>query len=348
MTCPRCNEEREKGGVFCRHCGSDLRDPCPHCSDHPGDAFCRRCGRRLDRPKPGIMGMAKTVALYAGLLCGLILLLEFVTMWLKLGDVISSASELTFGGFYWLDPMPQTMFTVSGNWIVLVYVVEAAIVTLCLWKIVKEVLKTRKDGGDLTGTAGLRLPMIYSVSFVLNVIVMVVFNEHVSTPDIDGSINMIISLLHASVYEELYCRLLCLGLPILVVSLILARGKTEEPWYRYLLGGFGYRKWMLIFLILSAFLFGLAHYDGWGAWKVIPSFVMGLFIGYLFVRYGLYAAISMHFLTDFALSATWLIAGNLGMTITALSLLSMVVLGLCGFVILGKELIDATKERRIL
>src|SRR3989442_15375943 len=53
-------------------------------------------------------------------------------------------------------------------------------------------------------------------------------------------------------------------------------------------------------LIGSSVIFGLAHAPGWGWWKVIPAAVAGLGFGYLFLRHGIAAAISVHFVNVYA------------------------------------------------
>jgi len=113
---------------------------------------------------------------------------------------------------------------------------------------------------------------------------------------------LLVQLAHASVWEELVVRVLLLGLPLLVVEAVAGRGLPHAPW-RYLLGGkIEVNGAAVGFLFFSATVFGLAHVPGWDLWKFPPAFVTGLLLGYLFLRYGLHAAIVMHFLTDYFLA----------------------------------------------
>jgi membrane protease YdiL (CAAX protease family) len=82
-------------------------------------------------------------------------------------------------------------------------------------------------------------------------------------------------------------------------------------------------------MIISGALFGLAHYSGWDdqAWKVLATGIMGVFLGYLFVRFGLYAAILMHFIIDYFNAFDWAGIGTFG------GLLELVLMGV-GFVAL--------------
>jgi hypothetical protein len=46
-------------------------------------------------------------------------------------------------------------------------------------------------------------------------------------------------------------------------------------------------------------MFALAHISSWDVYKMPPTFLAGLALGYLFLRVGLYAAIMLHFTVDF-------------------------------------------------
>src|SRR2546430_127650 len=134
---------------------------------------------------------------------------------------------------------------------------------------------------------------------------------------------LLFELANAGVYEEIIFRLLLIGLPMAVGSVVLRimdvnRGATGNgpgsagryiggAW-RYLIGGVLRRdspKEALVagwaFLFASSAIFGLAHAPGWGYWKVVPSMVAGLGFGYLFLRHGGGAAISAYFVNDYAL-----------------------------------------------
>ena len=103
----------------------------------------------------------------------------------------------------------------------------------------------------------------------------------------------------ASVWEEIVSRLLLIGVSLLWIDLIFRRNKLQTP-YRYFIGGklnFGPVECGLI--VFSALMFGFAHLEIWDFWKVPPAFIVGLAFGYLFVRFGIYAAIMLHFSLNF-------------------------------------------------
>ncbi len=129
------------------------------------------------------------------------------------------------------------------------------------------------------------------------------------------------SLANASVYEEFISRMIMIGLPMFVGSIFLrtlavSRGGAGTPAgqttgryvlgsVRYLYGGTLSRKSPKIVLIpaaffglLSSIMFGLAH-QGWGAWKLLPAFVAGLALSYVFLRGGILAAVLLHFAVDY-------------------------------------------------
>ena len=143
----------------------------------------------------------------------------------------------------------------------------------------------------------------------------------------------------ASVYEELAFRALLIGVPMALGALLFRRMRpgrvaSASPGgaarsgvlggLRYLWGG-QLRKessreavlvaWILVFA--SALLFGLAHAPGWGWWKVLPAFVVGLGMGYVFVRHGLGAAILLHFATDGSLALSLEGGSFLGLALVA-------------------------------
>jgi membrane protease YdiL (CAAX protease family) len=60
---------------------------------------------------------------------------------------------------------------------------------------------------------------------------------------------------------------------------------------------------------------------------MIPTFICGLALGYLFVRFGLYASIMLHFLIDFLSSFTWVFDGLMADAMLGLFILAMVALG---------------------
>ena len=147
----------------------------------------------------------------------------------------------------------------------------------------------------------------------------------------------IFQLTAASVWEEVAFRLFLIGVPMAVAALLYhaASGRRSSSpgapsrtgsilrhaWH-YLWGGNLRRESSpeaklaaAILIPISAFLWAIAHAagGGWGWWKVVPVFVMGLGAGYIYVRHGLGAAILLHFATDGALSLSLEGVGGAGL-----------------------------------
>ncbi len=105
-----------------------------------------------------------------------------------------------------------------------------------------------------------------------------------------------LQLLHASVYEELIIRVLFLGVPLFLTYRFTG---TKLPPTKLLGGGYKIGRWETVYLLISSVIFGFAHMSSWGFWKVIPAFVAGLALGYLYLKYGIFASITLHFINDF-------------------------------------------------
>jgi ribosomal protein S27E len=106
-------------------------------------------------------------------------------------------------------------------------------------------------------------------------------------------------LANAGLYEELISRVLLIGVPLFIVYLI-RKKITRKNWYRFFVGGkLDINAASITLLLISSVFFGIAHIPSWNYTKFPSAFVAGLIMGYLFLRFGLYASISFHFLTDY-------------------------------------------------
>jgi hypothetical protein len=107
----------------------------------------------------------------------------------------------------------------------------------------------------------------------------------------------IFSMAGASVYEEVVCRILLIGVPLFVYHVLTKQDRDHK---RYVLGGnTAIDRPAVILLIFSSAMFAAAHLFIWDYWKLIPTFASGLALGYLFLRYGVYASIMLHFFIDY-------------------------------------------------
>ncbi len=173
------------------------------------------------------------------------------------------------------------------------------------------------------------LAQTFAAVAFLNFLISIVVNPE--SPDFLTQLPLwalLFELLNASVYEEVVFRVLLVGVPLLLGSIVLrsyaVRARRVPPGrsparhvlgsFRYLYGGGVNRASSpilflasLILLIGSSLVFGLAHAPGWGDWKILPAAVGGLVMGYLFLRHGLAVAILFHFATDMLVGTGYLI-----------------------------------------
>lgn len=136
---------------------------------------------------------------------------------------------------------------------------------------------------------------------------------------------LLYSLLRASVWEEVICRILFIGLPLGAVYLI--KGNAA-PYRRYIFGGnFDIGRWEKVFLVFSSAMFAMAHVFSWDLYKVPPTFLAGLALGYLFLKYGVYASIMLHFFIDYLSMPMEVFSGDGVILIMGLFILVAMIVG---------------------
>ncbi len=146
-----------------------------------------------------------------------------------------------------------------------------------------------------------QLAEIYTVNMFFSVIVVLIMHLINYTPTTPGIgeyplYSQMLLLIHASVYEEIVTRFVFVGIPVYLIYA--HRGKRISKWK--LLGGYGYIDNVgIVFMIISGFLFAFAHVPSWSWWKMVPTFVGGLLLAYLYLKYGIHASIMLHFMIDF-------------------------------------------------
>jgi len=139
------------------------------------------------------------------------------------------------------------------------------------------------------------------------------------------------SLANASVWEEIITRVLFIGVPMLAYDALVLKDRKDLK--RYLLGGHFELKGFAVFLLFfSASMFGIAHVFNWDLWKVFPTIVSGIGLGYLFMRYGLYASIMMHFFVDYLGMPSYIYDSDSALWVVAFLTIMIVVAGLICFV----------------
>ena len=137
---------------------------------------------------------------------------------------------------------------------------------------------------------------------------------------------MVAGMLTAGPTEELIFRLGLIGLPMLLICAVMKRFSLKDC-----MGGFGMSWTAFALLVISAFLFGLAHLDGWSAMKIFDTFASGMFFGYIYIQHGIHVTIVAH--STFDLMASFeVFAGDLGMIPMLIALVMGYVLLIRAFV----------------
>jgi hypothetical protein len=156
----------------------------------------------------------------------------------------------------------------------------------------------------------------------------------IATGSLSGDpLSLLVSITIAPLFEETTFRVMLLGIPITVLSLILFRDlsparvarvlwRPSSAWDVDETDGVGTRRSfadgdpalfpgyasdslkaramkpvVYVFLALSSFMFGYAHYAsgaGWGPGKISEAALAGLALGYLYVKYGFLADVLLH------------------------------------------------------
>lgn len=147
------------------------------------------------------------------------------------------------------------------------------------------------------------LAQVFLAVFSFNIIynfILAIGQVQTRTPDFSAlsTWTLIYNLTSAAVYEEVISRILLIGVPLLIIHA--ATKKIKKPMRNYILGGdFKISKLTIVLILFSSITFGLAHAPGWDYWKVIPTVVGGLALGYLFIVKGIYLSILLHFSINF-------------------------------------------------
>lgn len=306
MTCDRCEESRAAGHSFCMHCGAPLA--CPRCmeSREQGCVFCPSCGRRLveTHPKrsPTTREILRNIVLCVVPVLVFLLVAEAVALVVGFADVFEWAGKNTVEVLV-LIPRLEVAAYLSGLGLQLYWVaVFAAIlasVAVILWQSLPAAkgASTEEARERFSRTPLFWLTMLLCASLLLNVVVGLLGMDPSSADGVPVGFvpEALYSFANAAVWEEIITRVAYIGLPMAVLALLSRR----RDFLRYLVGGFGMSRAALVLLVLSAVVFGFGHLSGWGLWKVLPTTITGLALGYLYIRFGIHVSITFHFIVDY-------------------------------------------------
>lgn len=334
--CPHCEEYRNAGYMYCGKCGKLL--DCFSCNSYRyGNAgHCGSCGRPFHvtaPPQIKSFSFTRIFGIIAAILTSLFLIVDAVALYVHASDIFLFLSDKMYGMLI-LIPYPYTFTVISETLLQLYWLFLVAVLTLCFIKLIHETylyFKNRKQRNEeslkIEKTGIYWIGLLWPATMFLQIAVLyaaiLLFGVDFTVPDMDmDQLSLMFVLADASVWEELITRVLIIGVPLLLMAL--AKGKTD--FWKYPLGGFGVDKLSMGLIVIAALVFGYGHEAGWGMAKVIPAFIFGLAAGYLFVEYGLYAAILLHFVNDYVSAYTWLGGSEVVLGIGTLAILAVGVL----------------------
>ena len=316
VPCDRCDESREKGYRFCIYCGEMLgplpRSGCERCEEcrKNGNIYCTYCGKRLVEEENPFLKIGFYIGLVTATLLSFLLLFEyFVALW----GIPQVLPHLPDYGSTLILVIPVVVDVVSFNGVMsqIYYLMLVLAVTVCLALYAYKSFGPAKnlfkgDDRSIRNTAFYDVCVLFSTLFFWEFALILILNalgiETNPLPKRDDWVWMY-EFIEASVWEEVITRMLMIGLPVTLVALLMKQeGKGS---LKYLFGGMGFNKFTIVLIFFSALMFAAGHVGGWGWWKFFPTFAFGLITGYLFCKYGVYATIMMHFLTDYVSAESW-------------------------------------------
>lgn len=278
---------------------------CDHCEEEMrlGHRFCGYCGEPLayaDRPRSE-RSLGLNAVMYV------VVPVMLITLALEFGSMLAG-SVMTF---QWLGDKSTWIFvlfpgivrvcTISGIALQLYWIFLMAAITASVFLMAKECIPFIKAPSyerkkTFQTTSLYWLCIIFCADMLMSVITALLLNDG-STPDFDQGFvpSALFDFAQAAVWEEVLTRMAFIGLPMAAVALVC----REKGAWRYLFGGFGFSRLVVVLMVISSLIFGYGHYSGWGLWKVLPTALGGFLMAYMYVRFGIHMSIMCHFILDY-------------------------------------------------
>lgn len=251
--------------------------------------------------------------------------------------------------------MAATAILLAGTVVSLVYIVVAApseayaltsgddspgvaypvicgiILLACLALLIRDLLKRtrgRPRGERLLGfmdspicKAGM-LCAVISFTTVVILLFSSLIGEEITESFLDDMTDyeLMVSMMIAGPEEEITCRALIIGLPMVLICAI----KGHKGCAKDILGGFGMSRAALVLLVISSAFFGALHLSGWSIMKFPDTFIAGMVFGYVYIQYGLHASIFAHSAFDMIASFDMFVEGSGTALVVTLAVLGVV------------------------
>jgi CAAX amino terminal protease family. len=321
-----------------------MPNECPQCGrDYNfGSRYCGCCGCSLANEDTQEKDSLNSILLFATIVVAFILLVELICLFVKTPDILDLLSGVSFKLYFMLIDSHVAVlsgWSLQAYWIVIIISIAVSSV-YALYRFVNALTKKEKTEPENTGMFWVSNSICFSLffAFILVVILSILGQEMTSPFDDTSDTELMFLSANAALWEEILSRVLIIGVPMTLASIFITKKASA---FKCLFGGFEFSLFAVVLVVLSSVLFGLAH-SGWDqSWKIVQTGVLGLFLGYVFVRFGLYASILLHFITNYLTSFEWLgLGGDVALALISLALIG---LGLVVFLYLIKNIANSKK-----
>ena len=321
MTCEECERCRELGYRFCNKCGSNL-------SIEPVD--------------PQDVQERKDSTLQKLVIPSMILITAAI-----IADVIFLLANLE-GPWNWIYDRTISVYLyfiyevqigITGTAAQIYFIIMAACLVAAAAKVLydsRDVFSLKEDYVEKAErTPVYWIALLFGTTIIIEMAMTLMVQsggQEIVIPDWMAKMTFdeaVFAFTRAAVWEEIAFRAVLFGVPMMVAALIL----RQKDFYRYLFGGFGSSRIAVILLIATSVIFAYAHVGGWGLWKMVPTVLGGLAMGYLYMRFGIHVSIMFHCITDYM----GLYAMSNLLTIEAFWLMCILFLALICYPILAKK-----------
>jgi len=347
-TCPECRRSVSREDNFCPNCGRPLKAESSQPSVAPQPKIVRKSGMAVLKE---IIGGIGTYTVFSLLIATF--LYVAILIWSPTQVLPEIRSYRTY--LYFITPWIVNVAELGGPYFAAYYVlIVIAILAsfVCLVKksarsfLAELTLKPLSEGHSPLYVLGTLYFAALSFNFLYYLLLVALgVNPTVPSTGNEDLWKILYSYARAAVWEEIVSRLLLIGIPLLVIHSI---ARKREGWKKYFLGGgFKIGRAEAFFLVLSSAIFATAHVFSWDAYKIPPTFIGGLAFGYLFLRFGLYAAIMIHFIWDFLSTPLLVFPGLTSTILIGLLIVAWVVIGVVYFISYSSKLIGFTLGRKV-
>jgi len=327
-----------------------MSNECPQCGNvfGTGNRYCRVCGCYIgDISVEKKRDALTTILLLAAVFVIFILIVELVCLFTKTPDIIDFLGGVSFKLYFMVIDAHVVVlsgWTLQAYWIVVVISIAASAM-YAVYRFVRTLTKKEEAESENTGMFWVSNSICFSLFFsmVITMILLSLGQEMTSPFDDRTDVEMMFLSANAALWEEIMSRVLIIGVPMTLVSIAITKKASA---FKCLFGGFKFSLLAVILIMLSSALFGIAH-SGWDqTWKIFQTGIMGLFMGYVFVRFGLYASILLHFITNYLSAFQWLDFG--GDVASAFIVLILMCLGFVALLYLIKNIADSKETIKSL